>query len=368
MRLHRLAPAALVTLFGPLALAHRRCAALRSGGLRARAARGPATTRAWRRPRVIPRPDQVLGHLRRPARGRRGAVLPLRRGTRGDAVALATAPQPRRIGEVRVHSQPRRHGARRSRRRDSAGLPGEARRRRRPGIIAGRPASADLSYEPFNRARCAMVNSTNTFVAPRRYVPPRRLRQRPRRPLRPRSRYARGVHAASEWVTVPLFVASVYSWEGQSLWLVYLPAVIVFVAGLIAARPADPPRTGSILDLPGWTAAVAALLFVASGVAVAVQMAVALSMSGLDPLWRSPRWSSRRCPVALGALTLWLAFRNSGAGWTARIAPRAGPARRSRAVRLGRLDRRTDGRGAGGPAAVGEERRTRGEPSEAALR
>jgi hypothetical protein len=116
----------------------------------------------------------------------------------------------------------------------------------------------------------------------------------------------------SEWLTVPLFFATVYAWEGRPLWLVYLPAALVVAAGVVLLRRR---RAGRHLDLAGWTASIAGLLFIASGVTVVVQTVVALSRSGLDPALAVTVFLAA-LPIALGAFTLWFAS-HRGARWTA---------------------------------------------------
>ena len=117
----------------------------------------------------------------------------------------------------------------------------------------------------------------------------------------------------SEWLTVPLFFAGVYAWEGRPLWLVYLPAALVVAAGVVVLlwwRPAE-----RRLHLRGWIASLAGLLFIASGVTVAVQLVVALRWSGPDPALAVTVFLAA-LPIALGAITLRLASRRT-AEWTA---------------------------------------------------
>ena len=68
------------------------------------------------------------------------------------------------------------------------------------------------------------------------------------------------------------------------------------------------------LDPPGWTAALAGLLFLATGATTAWQMVVALARSGPDALAVATVFLAALA-VAVGVVTLGLALRRSGA-WT----------------------------------------------------
>lgn len=87
----------------------------------------------------------------------------------------------------------------------------------------------------------------------------------------------------SEWILTPLSVISVHQWSGQSLPVVFAPAVVVLVVGIAILisrrRTKRSPRT-----LFQWTGAVAGLLFLASGFTVISQMLLALTLAplGLD--------------------------------------------------------------------------------------
>jgi hypothetical protein len=177
-------------------------------------------------------------------------------------------------------------------------------------VVAGRPATG-MSFEPFSPSAMREIARTD-FVAPQTgayYLAVFGNDRGGRYGLAVGSREA---FTLREWVTVPLFAATVYAWEGQPLWLAYLPALVAFVAGLVLVVLRV--RSGSRLDLPGWAAAVAGLLFVASGATVAVQLVVAQASSGFDPLLVATLLLAA-LPAAAGGLTLWMAFRSSGR-WT----------------------------------------------------
>ena len=116
----------------------------------------------------------------------------------------------------------------------------------------------------------------------------------------------------SQWVTTPLAFSAIYSWEGQSLVLVYAPALLVVLIGLglLVRRQ----RRGRTLDLVGWMAAIAGLLFLGSGATVVSQMAVSLMRSKPDALVIATLVLAT-VPMVVGVLTLLLAMRRSGR-WT----------------------------------------------------
>jgi hypothetical protein len=177
-------------------------------------------------------------------------------------------------------------------------------------VVTGR-AAGDVMYEPFSPGALREV-ATAGFTASRDgtyYLAVFGNDRGGRYGLAVGSRES---FTLREWVTVPLFFAGIYAWEGQSLWLVYLPAALVVVGGLVLLGILA--RRGRRLDLPGWAASVAGLLFIASGATVAVQLVVAQSLSGPDPLVVATLLLAA-LPVALGAVTIRLAFRNAG-GWT----------------------------------------------------
>jgi hypothetical protein len=115
-----------------------------------------------------------------------------------------------------------------------------------------------------------------------------------------------------QWVTTPLAFSKIYSWEGQDPLLVYAPAFLVVVVGLGLLFRRQ--RRGRPLDLAGWMAATASLLFLGSGVTVASQMAVSLMRSKPDALLIATVLLAT-LPMVAGVLTLLLAMRRSGR-WT----------------------------------------------------
>jgi hypothetical protein len=175
-------------------------------------------------------------------------------------------------------------------------------------VVPGDP-SPDVSYEPFSPSAMREI-AGSTLAVPQDgtyYVAVYGNDRGGRYGLAIGSRES---FTPAEWLTVPLFFATIYSWEGQPLWRVYLPAGIVVVAGLVllALRRR---RSADGLGLAGWVASLAGLLFIASGTTVAVQMILALVRSGLDPGLVATVFLAG-LPVALGAGLLVVAERRSG--------------------------------------------------------
>jgi hypothetical protein len=117
----------------------------------------------------------------------------------------------------------------------------------------------------------------------------------------------------TQWITTPLAFSSIYAWEGQSVFLVYLPAMLILGLG-IALLIGRKRRGQSGLDLIGWVAAVAGLLFLGTGATTTTQMIVSLIRSTPDALVIATVFLAV-LPMILGVLTLRLAMRKSGR-WT----------------------------------------------------
>ncbi len=113
----------------------------------------------------------------------------------------------------------------------------------------------------------------------------------------------------TEWLLTPLSLLSVYTWERQSLAVVLLPAMATAAAGLVLLVRRH--RAGKPLDVAGWTAAVAGLLFLGTGATVLSQMLLSISRSSLDA-FAIVTLTFAIIPVLLGLLTLRLVLRDSG--------------------------------------------------------
>jgi hypothetical protein len=177
-------------------------------------------------------------------------------------------------------------------------------------VVAGR-LPTDVSYEPFSPSAMREV-AEHTLTAPEDgayYVAVYGNGRGGRYGLAIGSREA---FTAVEWVTIPLLVAATYSWEGQPLWLAYLPAALVVVLGLVLLFLRS--GRGAHLGLPGWIAAVAGLLFLASAATMVAQMVVALVMAGPDGAAVVTVFLAA-LPAIVGVLTLRLALQGSGT-WT----------------------------------------------------
>ncbi len=115
-----------------------------------------------------------------------------------------------------------------------------------------------------------------------------------------------------EWVAAPLSFTHIYAWEGRSLFLVYAPAFVTVLLGLVLLIRQH--RRGRRLDLPGWLAAMGGLVFLASGVTVACQAVLDLMRVTPDALAIATLFITAFA-ILLGVLTLRLAMRRSGR-WT----------------------------------------------------
>lgn len=101
-----------------------------------------------------------------------------------------------------------------------------------------------------------------------------------------------------EWLTVPISVVGVYLWEGQSPLLVFGPLVLVLFIGAVTLA-----RAQRRLDIAGFLAVVAGLLYIGGAAMILLQMGLALIQTG---------WSTTAlftllfvlAPLALGAVAV----------------------------------------------------------------
>ena len=89
-------------------------------------------------------------------------------------------------------------------------------------------------------------------------------------------------YTLEEWIFIPLNLISVYQWEGQSLIVIFAPLAITLVVGLglMIWRQRNRPAALTLLD---WTAALAGLLFLGTGINVLFQMILGLTQTALVP-------------------------------------------------------------------------------------
>lgn len=116
----------------------------------------------------------------------------------------------------------------------------------------------------------------------------------------------------SEWLLIPFSVLSVYAWERQSLPVVLGPALAVVCLGLVLLIRRH--RKGRRLDVIGWMAALAGLLFLGTGATVVSQMILSISRSPVDAFVIFTLILAV-LPTILGLLAVRLAVRKSG-HWT----------------------------------------------------
>jgi hypothetical protein len=170
---------------------------------------------------------------------------------------------------------------------------------------------ADVAYEPFSPSAMREVAS-HTLTAPEDGVYHVAVHGNARGGRYGLAIGSRESFTPVEWATIPLSIAVTYAWEGQPLWLVYLPAALVVALGL-ALLPRWSDRRGR-LGLPGWIAALAGLLFLASAVTMVVQMIIALVMAGPEGAVVVTLFLAA-LPAIVGVVTLHLALQGSGT-WT----------------------------------------------------
>ncbi len=87
-----------------------------------------------------------------------------------------------------------------------------------------------------------------------------------------------------EWIRVPLDIISVRQWEGQPLIYFFLPMILTIVLGftlLLFFEKRESERSNTIL---GWLVISAGLLYLGSGMMKFVEMGIATSKAGLNPL------------------------------------------------------------------------------------
>lgn len=89
----------------------------------------------------------------------------------------------------------------------------------------------------------------------------------------------REVYSLAEWILIPVSLISIYQWEGQSLFIIFLPIIAALASGLLILRR----KKWMPLSLFEWTGILAGLLFLATGFMVLFQMAMALTTTPFVP-------------------------------------------------------------------------------------
>jgi hypothetical protein len=178
-------------------------------------------------------------------------------------------------------------------------------------VVPGSPAGHG-SYEPFSPSAIRQV-AAQTLVAPQDGTYYLAVYGNDRGGRYSLAIGSRESFTPAEWATLPFVFPTIYQWEGEPLWFVFAPAAVVLVLGLgLLLRRG---RRGSRLDLVGWTASLAGLLFVATGVTVVVQLVFAQLQAQFDGA-AIVTLVLAALPIGVGWLTLRTAERNSGS-WTA---------------------------------------------------
>jgi len=83
----------------------------------------------------------------------------------------------------------------------------------------------------------------------------------------------RETFSLTEWILIPISLISVYQWEGQSLFMIFLPIIVTVAIGLIFFWK----KNWMAKSLFEWIGILAGILFLCTGSMVILQMALALS-------------------------------------------------------------------------------------------
>ena len=87
----------------------------------------------------------------------------------------------------------------------------------------------------------------------------------------------REAFSGAEWILIPIKLISIYQWEGQSLFIIFLPIIAALASGIIFLW-----KKNSIPMSPfEWAGILSGLLFMGSGLSFLFQMALALSSTHL---------------------------------------------------------------------------------------
>lgn len=82
-----------------------------------------------------------------------------------------------------------------------------------------------------------------------------------------------------EWITIPITVQSTYIWEGQNIFIIYLPLIFTIVTGgiilFLRNKKGKAPK-----GLSKWLAAFAGLAFLGTSLGIFYQMLLAITVTG----------------------------------------------------------------------------------------
>ncbi len=84
----------------------------------------------------------------------------------------------------------------------------------------------------------------------------------------------------AEWLMIPYYVHTTYVWEGQNLFVTYLPLILtIAIGGIILYRRSGQGKAPKAISK--WAAAVAGLSFLGTAVGILYQMILAMIVTGL---------------------------------------------------------------------------------------
>jgi hypothetical protein len=109
---------------------------------------------------------------------------------------------------------------------------------------------------------------------------------------------------AAEWLVIPFSQIGIYLWEGQSLWFVAAPYIIVVLVGMVLVFWQQ-KRAGDTRTIQAWVASLAGLLYIATGVSTLNQMFWVFSFTGYSPE-SSITLLFAAIPILLGFWALWI--------------------------------------------------------------
>jgi len=109
---------------------------------------------------------------------------------------------------------------------------------------------------------------------------------------------------AAEWLVIPFSQIGIYLWEGQSLWFVAAPYIIVVLVGMVLVFWQQ-KKAGDTRTIQAWVASLAGLLYIATGGSTLNQMFWVFSFTGYSPE-SSITLLFAAIPILLGIWALWI--------------------------------------------------------------
>lgn len=106
-----------------------------------------------------------------------------------------------------------------------------------------------------------------------------------------------------EWIRIPFDVINIRQWEGQPLFYVFLPLILTIILGFLVLMGFKGSKFKGDYTVLGWLVISSGLLFFGSGVMKFVEMGIASSKVGLNPIiFVTVIFAS--LPIVLGSFTI----------------------------------------------------------------